>query len=74
MLYNIKIDDIAALQSTYQFGLLILEYADDNNGMIYDINEYIYERIRMLKGDARAVSDKTLRTKIMEEIESHYHN
>lgn len=70
-LYDIKPNDIPALQKAYDFGLLIQELSDANNGLIYDINELVFERIRVLKNDPLAVDEIPLRKKIIDDLASH---
>lgn len=50
---------------------LIKKHADENNALIYDITEYLYEQLRLVRGEPGAYNDEKLRQQIEEDIRSH---
>ena len=50
-----------SLEAIINFGELINKYAaDDNNALVYDVIEYIYEQLRLLNGEDGAYDDVEL--------------
>lgn len=70
-LYDKEKDHIEKLQQLLAVGEMIKAYADENNGVIFDITEYIYEHIRILQGDERAFEDTTQRERLEKDIRSY---
>ena len=53
-----------SLETILDFGELIKKYAADDNAVIYDATEYIYEQLRLLKHESGAYDDTELRRKL----------
>ncbi len=53
-----------SLEAILNFGELINKYAGDNNALVYDAIEYIYEQLRLLKGEEGAYNDTELYQKL----------
>ncbi len=50
-----------SLEAILNFGELINKYAaGDNNALVYDVIEYIYEQLRLLNGEDGAYDDVEL--------------
>lgn len=49
------------IETIRAFGELIKKYADEYNGVIYDATEYVYEQLRLLRGEAGAYDDAEMR-------------
>ena len=52
------------LKRILDMGELIKKHADESNAVIYDVTEYIYEQIRLLKGEDGAYDDAELYQKL----------
>ena len=59
-----------SLETILDFSELIKKYSGENNALIYDTTEYIYEQLRLLKGEDGAYDDVDLRRKLEEAIEA----
>lgn len=53
-----------SLETILGFGELINKYSGENNALIYDAIEYIYEQLRLLKGEDGAYDDAELYQKL----------
>ena len=49
-----------SLEAILSFGELINKYAGENNALIYDAIEYVYEQLRLLRGEDGAYDDVEL--------------
>ena len=49
-----------SLKKIIDTGELINKYSGDNNALIYDVIEYIYEQLRLLNGEKGAYDDMEL--------------
>ena len=56
-----NLDNIEAILS---FGELINKYSGENNALVYDAIEYIYEQLRLLRGEDGAYDDVELYKKL----------
>lgn len=52
------------LKTILDMGELIKKHADENNAVIYDFTEYVYEQLRLLKGEDGAYDDVELYQKL----------
>lgn len=57
-----------SLEAILDFGELINKYAGEDNALIYDAIEYIYEQLRLLNGEDGAYDDVGLRQKLDDSI------
>lgn len=57
-----------ALDKIREFSELIKKHADENNWLIYDVTEYIYEQARLLKNEEGAFDDTEMRARIEQSI------
>lgn len=48
------------LKTILDMGELIKNHADENNALIYDLTEYVYEQLRLLDGEDGAYDDVEL--------------
>lgn len=53
------------------FGELMKKYTDEDNSIIFDVTEYLYEQLRLLRNDKDAYDNKELRNQLEHEINSH---
>ena len=60
-----------AIEQILDFGELIKKHSDENNAIIFDITEYLYEQLRLIQGEHGAFDDVELRRKIEKDIRSH---
>lgn len=51
----------ADIEAILNFGELIKKYADDENAVIYDATEYVYEQLRLARNEEGAFDDVELR-------------
>ena len=52
------------LKTILDMGELIKKHADENNAVIYDLTEYVYEQLRLLNGEDGAYDDVELYQKL----------
>jgi hypothetical protein len=64
-------DDVKNLGTLHAFGEIFKKHSDENNAMIFDVTEYLYEQLRLLRGDEGAINDIELRKVIEADIKSH---
>ena len=64
VLFDSEKANIENLESILRFGELINKYSGENNALIYDANEYIYEQLRLLRGEEGAYDDVELYQKL----------
>lgn len=59
-LFESEKTSIESLEAILTFGELINKYTGDNNALVYDAIEYIYEQLRLIRGEAGAYDDVEL--------------
>lgn len=59
--------DANSIESILNFGELIKKHASEDNALIYDATEYLYEQLRLLRGDEGAYDDSELRSRLEQE-------
>ena len=57
-----------SLEVILDFGELVNKYSGENNALVYDAIEYIYEQLRLLKNEDGAYDDVELRRELEEKI------
>lgn len=70
-------EDIKSLEHVLAVGEMISAHVQEEgnrrlDGVIFDLNEYLYEHIRMLKGDDRAVNDPEQPRRLTDQIREYY--
>lgn len=63
-LFDSEKSNLENLETILAFGELIKKYSDNNNWVIYDATEYIYEQLRLLRGEDGAYDDVKLREQL----------
>ena len=63
-LFESEKPDKESLETILSFGELINKYAGENNGLVYDTIEYIYEQLRLIRGEDGAYDDIALRKRL----------
>lgn len=63
-LFNTEKTNIENLETILSFGELINKYSGENNALVYDAIEYIYEQLRLLRGEDGAYDDVELYQKL----------
>lgn len=63
-LFDSEKNNPESLEAILRFGELIKKHADENNALIYDVTEYIYEQLRLLEGEDGAYDDVELYQKL----------
>jgi hypothetical protein len=76
-LFNHNKNDIEKLEYILAVGEMIGSHVQEEgdrrlDGVIFDLNEYLYEHIRMLKGDGRAADDPEQLRRLTDQIREHY--
>jgi len=70
-IFDAEKDDVKNLETLLEFGEIFKKHSDENNALIFDVTEYIYEQLRLLKGDKDAIDDIELREAIESDIGGH---
>jgi hypothetical protein len=63
--YDLEKYNIDSLEILYNFIEVIKTHSSEENAVIYDLSEYIYESLRKLRGEEGAFIDESLRTGII---------
>lgn len=69
-LFDSEKANLENLEIILDFGELIKKHADENNAVIYDLTEYVYEQLRLLKGEDGAYDDVELYQKLSSLVDS----
>lgn len=58
--FELEKNNPESLKKLIDVGELVKKYAGDNNALVYDVIEYIYEQLRLLNGEDGAYDDVEL--------------
>lgn len=62
------------IKAMLEVGELMKKYTDKDNGLLFDITEYLYEQLRLARGEKGAYDNKDLREQLEYEVRSHRHD
>ncbi|MDB5163136.1 MAG: hypothetical protein JWN28_744 [Candidatus Saccharibacteria bacterium] len=63
-LFDLEKPNIKTIETILEFGELIKKYATDDNAIIYDVTEYIYEQLRIINNEPGAFNNVEIRQEL----------
>ena len=67
-LHDQESDNAKSIEQLLAVGELIKKHSAEENAVIYDVTEYLYEQLRTIRGDVEAYDTSELRKQIEETI------